>query len=1536
MSSAITLMLSRYCAGAISRDAAWKIAYYRGQMAALVTQKSLLHGAMMSVGISAEDLTPYLSNLEQHPTSFGVVIGCFNSSSNVTVSGPEPQIDLLNETLKTDEVFARKLRVAVAYHSKQMECVAVEYLRLLSGISPNTTKRSVPMVSSVSGHRIDPCELLKSDYWVQNLVSPVQFLEAMLCLCSQDRSGLTTKIDRSHRDVIFVDHLIEIGPHAALQAPIRDCLKQVQRGEGITYSSVSHRKESGADTFLNLGGYLHALGVPVDLRRLNDPFEVSRNTRISLTDLPGYPFDHSESYWHESRISSDYRLRHHGHVELLGSPVSDWNPLDAQWRNVVHSDDFPWAKDHKISGVQLCPGAGIIIMAVEAITQVADSTQNIIGYKLRDIKFGVALDLSPVSGDWETRFVLRSSRNTQSPDHPWYSFSLYSFKEAKWTEHCTGTIQLQYGSSEELRAHGASNPMDQYGDRWRSRKRNCTVPVDSNHLYHFLRQRGIDYGPAFRRIKNLSSGSGREIVAEVSLFTTHKEAGRQCSELEVIHPATLDALMHSVFAAQSKGASDEIDTQVPTAVKSMWISREGLNGEAEESILIATSIDACTSLNTRSSSIALNKDESRVRILIDGLEMSTVARTPSVIPGDSQVWSEMQSVIDIDLLTNDQILDFLNRGCSSPQPEPVVSYQDLRTFSKSAICRTRARLQPSGQVPLQPHIHRYEEWMNWQLRNDDTSSSKQLSAQDHDILDSRIREKGSFGLLISKVAQHLDEILQGQTDTHRLLLEDDLVRDFYEASIQSSMCYAKLQKYLTAAAFRRPKMRILEVGAGEGSFTSIALNAFSVRHEGSLQARMFDQYYFTDISPSLFERARTKFSEYEQKMTFKVFDMEKDLAKQGLPEAFFDIIIAANVLHISKHLSDSLRSLRKLLKPGGKLVLHEITTPADIIPGFVFGLLQDWWLSSEPSRRMGPLITEHDWHVLLRDSAFSGIDIVLRDFEEEACHLSSIMISTSLDGSTMSITLPSTTIVIDRSSHAQQRLAEKLQWRLLKDHDCEAPIASIQEVSKNRSEGAVQLFLVDTERPFLPGIDSSMFCNLKSSLGLLNKVLWTTSGGGQSPENPGFGMIDGFARALRLERNELKFVTLALDPGTQDINRKIDFVVHVMCQSFSAAAETGYEREYIEILGALHLRRLAPANRLKADMLERLNGKQVRVQRLDGCKPFEARVSHRGQVDSVEFVAKTDSDTEDLEQDEIEIDVKAVGLNDRDLVQALGLTEPMSLGSECAGIVRRVPAELSSTVQIGDRVCALGTSLWQSYARARTDVIAQIPESVTFEQASVLPFQSWLASYIINEVARLRKGESVLIHEGASVLGQLCVHFAQEAEALVHATARSENDRCILRERFAIPEDRILLKNGVVSLFGHSEVEKRFDTALYVSNDKDYTGLFKDIRSFGKCVHLKNNRSLDGDVVSNLRSNITISVVDPTSLWQVYSSHIHRPLHSIIDQVGKKLCGIQRIQPYSSSRAGDAMRQLKDLDQDTRVVVHMDKDDTITVMCFPL
>lgn len=87
-------------------------------MAALVLHKSSRCGAILSVGLSKEDMVPYLSKPEQIPTSFGTTISRFNCNRNFTVSGSAPEVNLLKAMLDKEGIFVCKLLVAVAYHSK--------------------------------------------------------------------------------------------------------------------------------------------------------------------------------------------------------------------------------------------------------------------------------------------------------------------------------------------------------------------------------------------------------------------------------------------------------------------------------------------------------------------------------------------------------------------------------------------------------------------------------------------------------------------------------------------------------------------------------------------------------------------------------------------------------------------------------------------------------------------------------------------------------------------------------------------------------------------------------------------------------------------------------------------------------------------------------------------------------------------------------------------------------------------------------------------------------------------------------------------------------------------------------------------------------------------------------------------------------------------------------------------------------------------------------------------------------------------------
>lgn len=196
-----------YAGRYITRNAAWKVAYHRGVLASQLS-RSTEHGTgtMMAVGLPEQEVLPYIDEVLAGKKPFiGLRVACVNSPRNVTVAGDEHLIDALHAHIgaQNNDVFARKLRVQVAYHSPQMQAVAEEYLQDLGSLLKGPpTMDTVPMISSVTGRVVAGTELRAPKYWVDNMVSPVLF-----------SSAVATMIEIGNE----VDHLVEIGPHSALE-----------------------------------------------------------------------------------------------------------------------------------------------------------------------------------------------------------------------------------------------------------------------------------------------------------------------------------------------------------------------------------------------------------------------------------------------------------------------------------------------------------------------------------------------------------------------------------------------------------------------------------------------------------------------------------------------------------------------------------------------------------------------------------------------------------------------------------------------------------------------------------------------------------------------------------------------------------------------------------------------------------------------------------------------------------------------------------------------------------------------------------------------------------------------------------------------------------------------------------------------------------------------------------------------------------------------------------------------------------------------
>jgi acyl transferase domain-containing protein/SAM-dependent methyltransferase len=189
-------------------------------------------------------------------------------------------------------------------------------------------------------------------------------------------------------------------------------------------------------------------------------------------------------------------------------------------------------------------------------------------------------------------------------------------------------------------------------------------------------------------------------------------------------------------------------------------------------------------------------------------------------------------------------------------------------------------------------------------------------------------------------------------------LADGLYRDSAVARYLNGIGRAAVEALVRA----RPtgSLRVLEIGAGTGGTTAAILPVLPAARAS---------YLFTDLSDLFLGRAAEKFGAFGF-VRYGRFDVEKDAAAQGFPEGGFDLVVAANVLHATQNLRETLGRVRTLLADGGLLVLSETTNHPrwfDISTG----LIEGWQRFDDGLRGDNPLLPAPTWLEILREAGFA-------------------------------------------------------------------------------------------------------------------------------------------------------------------------------------------------------------------------------------------------------------------------------------------------------------------------------------------------------------------------------------------------------------------------------------------------------------------------------------------------------------------------------------------------------------------------------------
>ncbi|KAK4508228.1 hypothetical protein PRZ48_001966 [Zasmidium cellare] len=1103
-----------YAAGNLSAWDAIRIAYYRGVYSSRATGPGEKAGGMLAAALPHEAAMELCTRPEY---TGRIVVAAVNSSDSVTLSADLATLNEVKAELETQEISVRKLKVDKAYHSHHMESVAKDYLESLRAcnIQPKFPGQGCIWISSVNAKPFQSTEMksLQAEYWVQNFVRPVMFAPAVECAL----------INR-------FDGVIEVGCHPALKGPttqiFNDAVDVVP-----PYFSVMRRGQDEVETFSSALGCIwgHLGSAVVDFDSYRRTF--SDRTPKLLKGLPSYCWDHERIHWKESRISNNFRLGSHPMHELLGRKAADDTPELLRWRNILRPEEIPWTRDHVFQGQIVLPATAYISAILDAAKAAVDKDV-IQVVKLLGMKIPKAVVLEEgKSTELITSLHVTSKNDSLVKADFVFSAAPIDDATAEPEKTCSGHIEIHFGNRD---ASG------NYLQPLKPPPSSLNV-VEAEDFYNNLQRLGIEYRGRFRAMKSYQRTLN---YASISASVDESEP---CSPGS-LHPATLDIGLQAILAAISSPLSGQMRSMyLPVGIQEVVVQPRLRPHESTEIQAVVTESQP----GRLEGGLQMNFGPG-IAVQMEGVELQATGQSNSRI--DRVMFSSTKWDTDISSGIDNVVLE--------KQQDPIADAQLNEAMARTALFYYRNLLEtiPADQVEaLSWNMQMY--WKSAEYWVEKVRSGCHPSAKTEWLDDSKEKawaavkdSENSIDILMMRaLGEKLPSIVLGEIQPLEIMMEHEMLSRFYNEAHALDGMNDHIARALKQITFRYPQADVIEIGAGVGGTTSKVLRAIG---------DAFNSYTFTDISSGFFEKAAEKFADHSRKMIFKVCDIEKDpVAEADFGEGGYDVVVAANVLHATRNFADTMRNVWRLLKPGGFLVMMEIT--GDLLRiGFIMGVLSGWWLgarSGDEGRRWGPGINPSQWHDLLRRTGFSGVDQIVTDGSSEKEHYVSMIVSQAVDKQIDVVRqplsnlerippLPHRLVILSDDSEFLIDLSRRLE-ALLGSWSKRITIAeSLGEVEVDAGEQVSVISLLEVQKPlFGEGVADSVLHPLQALLTAAQSVLWVTCGSRGSC--PDANIMTGIARALRTERSDLNLQLL-------DVSKPSDVKAEVLAEYFVRLVHT--------------------------------------------------------------------------------------------------------------------------------------------------------------------------------------------------------------------------------------------------------------------------------------------------------------------------------------------------------------------------------------------
>ncbi|MDP2901743.1 MAG: SDR family NAD(P)-dependent oxidoreductase [Methylovulum sp.] len=1539
-----------WAAGALSLAAAVKVIFYRSYYQG----KTKGSGGMTAVALSASDMQSLLAKTGADQLHLAGI----NSYRGVTIAGDVDQLTMIENELAVNNTFFKRLDLDYAFHSPAMD--AIESGICIDLAELDVKRPAIAFFSTVTGTQLLDGKL-DAQYWWHNIRQPVQFQQAVDAMLD---AGINT--------------LVEIGAHPVLQSYLNDSFKAADM-PGIVIPTVSRNNDSigqlmnsVAQTLLSGADVNHGHWFPKAGHFVN---------------LPNYPWQR-EKLWHPVTSESYGLLARKKVHPLLGYPVPQHELL---WENQLDTQAQPFLNDHNVGGAVVFPGAGFVELAVAAAFQAhPDDFLEIEELEIRsplllshDHSKVIRFSLDAV----DSRFTLRSRELAKSSE--WLQHGVGrvlidatgntlmgtsklditapaipkrtpDFDRASH-QRLTESVGIEYGPAFQTISHGWIDGNHALGV--------FTLPetIRAGFDRYYLHPALLDcaFQLVFQILKDTHAQHEGMAFVPVKMGRIHLRTNKAVpafAKATVLHRAP-HSLNTEFILFDADGVAIAVINDV--RFRAVRLHRQHaqhlhfLDYHLTAAPLAGVSATAPVPRPPFSGGVAPRAPE--------GIPSASMQSTTSFDATVKTALSEMMSGASEAIHRySDEVEPLLDSLCDQFMLEALITFADENGYlsdshvnghcvnhpTAAALLRTMIAVAVENKMltAVADETGAGTQGKGWQLNPEGLQQDVPATA----IWNTLVQEYPDYFYpihLTGRVGMQLARLLSGELQAGELGIVPTLYANVTSHILEQTAKKSLTETFLTQCQHimqtlpTGERLRILEISAYKPEFAPLICPQLDFNQ---------GDYCYASFCEDALNAAQGLRDHFPLLQTLHLSQTSDHPIESRATFAILNLAMG-NVLEVQQMLNQ----LPQLLMPGSPVFLIGLQ-PAHWIDR-VLGAAQDWWIQHEDQQLLSPQLSADA--VIEQLQALPFKDVQAYEFMPE--HSSGVyVLAACRDETPVTSPMPDTKnwLVLAGNLESERAFAHAITGRLraqghrttLKNPydggslqqeltDAKTAVSAYHHIihlsGLGRSDAVVQ-----TERCWLATtiVQACEASATPACVWLVTRQVGTLLPCDQ--DNAFFApatiahdaALWGFGRSLMNETSNYRVQLLDLG-GETCPPILLDAVM----------AEFLYGDAEQEVVLNASGKRFAPRLRSRDSIVGRAGG-FAHLYRSVGkrwandkavCPPYLTNLS--GQNQTLQLSFKLPGQLRNLQwqavpgkvpaDDEIEIEVKATGLNFRDVMYTLGLLSDEAiengfvgptLGLEFAGLVTRT-GQAVTAFKPGDQVVGLGPASFSDRVLTKANAIALIPNNIGYAAAATIPSTFFTVYYALHYQARLQLGEKVLIHGAAGGVGIAAIQIAQWLGAEIYATVGSDEKRDFLQlmgvehihdSRSLSFAEEILAKTGGV------------DVVLNSLAGEAINRNFQVLKPFGRFLELGKRDFYENTHIGlrPFRNNISYFGIDADQLMQERPELTQQLFN---DMMALFRTGVLHPLPYTvfdANQVIDAFRYMQQAKQIGKIIVTYD------------